>query len=58
MKKVTLKDIVIPAGTKINATPRHREYPQEHIDIDIGFGKDATGTFTIDLSDAEEAGII
>ena len=58
MERVTLKDILIPAGTKINQSPHKREYFSVHMDIDIGFGKDFTGTFTMDISDAEDAGII
>jgi hypothetical protein len=52
MKKVLLKDIVIPAGTVFDDTPRKREYGEGcYVEAVIGLTKDTAGHITYETSD-------
>lgn len=55
---VTIQDIVIPAGTELGQAPFRTSRFTNHVDTDIAHGPDMTSTWTMDLSDALEAGLI
>ena len=52
MKKVLLKDIVIPAGTIFDDAPtKTTRLEGEHVECVIGLTKNTAGTLTYDVSD-------
>jgi len=52
MKKVLLKDIVIPAGTVFDDTPNTRIFAKDaFVECIIGLTKNTYGTFTYEVSD-------
>lgn len=51
MKKVLLKDIVIPAGTVFYSAPRKREYADDcFVETAIGLTKNTYGNFAYEVS--------
>jgi hypothetical protein len=59
MKRYRLRaPISIPAGTELYETPRKVVYFTEHVSFDLPHGPDQTSTWTIDVTEALEAGII
>lgn len=54
MKKVLIKDIVIPAGTVFDSAPFKTERPGDgHIQAIIGFSKDSSGSIEYCLDDMD-----
>jgi len=52
MKKVLLKDIVIPAGTIFDDAPSKTERADGcYVDCVVGLTKNTAGTFTYEVSD-------
>lgn len=50
MKVRVEKDIVIPAGMILHDAPRRTVRYEPFAEVLIGFGRDHTGSFTIDLN--------
>jgi hypothetical protein len=50
--------ITIPAGTELGQAPSRTVRFTNHVDCDISHGPDQTSTWTIDVQDGLEAGII
>ena len=46
MKKVLLKDIIIPAGTVFNTAPTKTERDNNHFDCVVGLSDNTWGTMT------------
>lgn len=52
MKKVLLKDIVIPAGTVFSSSPCQRTYANDcFVETTIGLTKNTYGNVTYEVSD-------
>ena len=58
MKKITTRDIVIPAGSEIISPPSNSTRWGKDHEIIVEVDKDHTGYFTIDLEEAQEAGLV
>lgn len=48
------KDIIIPAGTKLSLGHRTTEYVEDPFIVDISFGVDNYGTFSISADQMEK----
>lgn len=55
---VTTRDIVIPAGTELDPAPTKTERFTPHVEAILGVTKDTTAYWTMDLSDAIDAGLV
>lgn len=54
MKKVLLKDLVIPAGTVFSAAPIKTERAGGHVEAIVSISKNTCAFVTIDPTDYEE----
>ena len=57
MKKVLIKDIIIPAGTVFNSAPvKTKRFGDDHIQAIIGLSKDSSGSieYCLDGMDNEK----
>lgn len=52
----TIKDIIIPAGTRLHAPPKHSSAWAHNYDAPIALGKDYSGYFSVDIKEGIEAG--
>lgn len=52
----TTKDIIIPAGTELQAPPKHSSAWASNYDAPVALGKDHTGYFNVDIAEGIEAG--
>ena len=51
---VLVRDVVIPAGTRLARAPSKQELDDSHFEALVGFGADNTASFTISLDDLPE----
>jgi hypothetical protein len=58
MPLVTTKDIIIPAGTAVDAAPHQTRRFTAHGEVLIGFDRDTTSSLTFDIEEAVAAGVI
>jgi hypothetical protein len=57
-KYVTVSDIVIPAGTELDASPSRIIHFYPHVCAIIAHGKDHISTWNIDLEEAVKLGLV